>query len=60
MMDYIAAIDRIFDHLENDDIDKAVMACVRIARNLQDHLYAAIFLRELYPVRKGFGTFISL
>lgn len=53
-MDYTAAINRVFDHLENDDVDKAVMTCLRIARNLQDHLYAAIFLRELYPVRRDF------
>ncbi|MBU4230703.1 MAG: hypothetical protein KKG88_10425 [Proteobacteria bacterium] len=53
-MDYEAAINRVYDHLENDDVDKAVMTCLRIARNLQDHLYAAIFLRELYPVRRDF------
>jgi hypothetical protein len=53
-MDYIAAINRVYDHLENDDVDKAVMTCLRIARNLQDYLYAAIFLRELYPVRRDF------
>jgi len=53
-MDYTATINRVFDHLENDDVDKAVMTCLRIARNLQDHLYAAIFLREFYPVRREF------
>jgi hypothetical protein len=53
-MDYTAAINRVFEHLENDDVDSAVMTCLRIARNLQDHLYAAIFLREFYPVRKEF------
>jgi len=53
-MDYTAAINRVYDHLENDDVDKAVMTCLRIARNLQDYLYAAIFLRELYPVRRDF------
>ncbi len=53
-MDYNAFINRVYEHLENDDVDKAVMVCLRIARNLQDYLYAAIFLREFYPVRKEF------
>jgi hypothetical protein len=48
-MDYEAAIERVYDHLENDHVDKAVMTCLRIARNLQDFLYAAVFLREMYP-----------
>jgi len=51
-MDYVAAIERIYDHLENDHVDKAVMTCLRIARNLQDYLYAVIFLREMYPNRR--------
>jgi len=46
-MDYAAAIERVYDHLENDHVDKAVMTCLRIARNLQDFLYAAVFLREM-------------
>jgi len=53
-MDYTAAINRVFEHLENDDVEKAVMTCLRIARNLHDHFYAAIFLREFYPVRREF------
>ena len=53
-MDYLAAISRVYDHLEEDRVDKAVMTCLRIARNLQDHLYAAIFLREMYPVKREF------
>ena len=48
-MDYAAAIERVYDHLENDHVDKAVMACVRIARNLRDFVYAAVFLREMDP-----------
>lgn len=48
-MDYTKAIDRVYDHLENDNVDKAVMTCLRIARNLQDHLFTAVFLREFYP-----------
>ena len=48
-MDYAAAIERVYEHLENDHVDKAVMACLRIARNLQDYLYVAVFLREMHP-----------
>jgi hypothetical protein len=48
-MDYAAAIERVYDQLENDQVDKAIMTCLRIARNLQDFLYAAVFLREMYP-----------
>jgi len=51
-MDYTAAIERVYDHLENDHVDKAVMTCLRIARNLQDYLYAAAFLREMYPNKR--------
>jgi len=48
-MDYSNAIERIYDHLENDQVEKAVLLCLRVARNLQDHLNAMIFLRDLNP-----------
>lgn len=48
-MDYEKAIARVYEHLENNDVEKAVMACLRIARAAKDYLNAAIFLRELYP-----------
>ena len=51
-MDYAAAIERVYDHLENDHVDKATMTCLRIARNRQDYLYSAVFLREMYPNRR--------
>jgi hypothetical protein len=53
-MDYRAAINRVYDHLEENRVDKAVMTCLRIARNLRDHMYTAVFLRELYPVNREF------
>lgn len=53
-MNYTSAIERVYDHLENDDVDKAVMTCLRVSRHLQDHLYTAIFLREFYPTRTEF------
>jgi len=52
--DYAAAIERVYEYLKNDHVDRAVMTRLRIARNLQDYLYVAIFLREMYPVRREF------
>lgn len=49
MMDLQQKIDRIYEHLDADELEKAVMACLRMARANQDHLNAIIFLRELYP-----------
>jgi hypothetical protein len=51
-MDYETAIARIYDHLEANHVEQAVMACLRVARHAKDYLNAAIFLRELYPNRK--------
>ncbi|MBD9624742.1 hypothetical protein IB279_17505 [Ensifer sp. ENS06] len=48
-MDYAPIIARIFDHLEDDKIEKAVMGCLRLARHLKDYPSSAIFLRELNP-----------
>ncbi|RII25142.1 MAG: hypothetical protein CXR31_14730 [Geobacter sp.] len=53
-MDYPSAIERVYEHLEGGHVDKAAMTCLRIARNLNDYLYAAIFLREMYPVDREF------
>ena len=58
-MDYAAAIERVYDHLDSDHVDKAVMICLRIARNLQDNLYAAAFLREMYPTNREFMRILS-
>lgn len=48
-MDFPAALERIHDHIEDDRVENAVMACLRVARACKDSLFAAIFLRELYP-----------
>jgi len=53
-MDYPSALERVYEHLEGGHVDKAAMTCLRIARNLNDYLYAAIFLREMYPVDREF------
>jgi hypothetical protein len=48
-VEFEKAIARIFEHLEEDRVESAVMGCLRIARATKDYLNAAIFLRELYP-----------
>jgi hypothetical protein len=54
-MDYAAAIERVYTHLEDDHVDRAVMTCLRIARHVRDYMFTAIFLREMYPVRREFA-----
>lgn len=54
-MNYSAAINSIYDYLEKNQVDKAVMTCLRISRNLQDHLYTAVFLREMYTEKSEFN-----
>lgn len=49
MSDPDAIIGRIHDHIENGDIDKAVIACLRLARCIGDHFNAVMFLREMRP-----------
>ena len=58
-MEYRAVIERIYEHLENDDLGKAVMACLRVARHTQDYLNTAVFLRELYPDRTQLTQWIK-
>jgi len=54
-MDYDKSLARIYEHLEEDQVEKAVMGCLRVARNAKDYLNAAIFMRELYPDRHEVG-----
>jgi len=46
-MDYNAALAEVYEHLNADDVENAVMSCLRIARSANDYLNAAVFLREL-------------
>src|SRR4051794_7150704 len=48
-MDYQTAIERIYEYVNDGEIDRAVMACLRIARHRKDYVSAAVFLREMYP-----------
>lgn len=45
-MDLRDIIQKVYDELEHDRVENALMLCVRLARGIQDHLYSAIFLRE--------------
>ena len=57
-MDYAAAIERVYAHLEDDRVDRAAMTCLRIARSLRDNLSAAVFLHEMYPGRREFARIL--
>lgn len=46
---------RIFDHIENGDVDKAVRASLRLSRLIGDHMNTALFLRELLDDKKEIG-----
>lgn len=45
-------IERIYDHVENDDADKAVFACLRLSRSIGDVFNTLLFLKELHPDKK--------
>src|SRR5260221_1109368 len=51
-MDYDAVLAEAYRYLNEDDVESAVMACLRIARSADDYLNAAVFLRELYPKKE--------
>lgn len=46
-MDHADLVDGIFEDLRNDRLESAVTGCLRLARNLKDHVSAAMFLQEL-------------
>lgn len=51
-MDTAEALERIFLHIENGDVDKAVRTCLRVSRHIKDYFHTAIFLRELIDDKK--------
>lgn len=40
-------VQRIYDHVEQGEIDKAVRTSLRLSRHIGDHMNTALFLREL-------------
>ena len=59
-MEYFQQIERVYEHIENDEVAKAVMGCLRIARHLRDYVNACIFLREMYPDKLEFARILHL
>jgi hypothetical protein len=49
MMQPLDLVERIYNHVEARDVDKAVIACLRLARAVNDTFNAVMFLRELHP-----------
>lgn len=45
-------IERIYDHIENDDVDRAVFASLRLSRSIGDVFNTLLFLKELRPDKK--------
>lgn len=50
-MELVEVLSRIFDHIENGDVDKAVRACLRVSRHIKDYMHTAWFLFELIDDR---------
>jgi hypothetical protein len=48
-MQPLQLVERVYEHVGARDIDKAVMACLRLARALGDTVNVVTFLRELHP-----------
>lgn len=46
-MNTTTLLERVFDHVENGDVDKAVRTSLRVSRHIGDYMNTAIFLREL-------------
>ena len=56
MPDNSEIIDRIYEHVEAGSTDKAVFACLRLARNIDDIVNTIVFIRELYPDKRQLDT----
>jgi hypothetical protein len=47
-MDKEQLVQQIYDHLEADRVESALMDCLRLSRSIKDHLNTATFLWELF------------
>ena len=45
-------IGKIYNHIENDKVDNAVFACIRLSRTIGDVFNTLLFLKELRPDKK--------
>jgi hypothetical protein len=50
-MDAHELVERVYDHVESGEVDKAVIASLRLARRVGDLFNIIVFLRELHPDR---------
>lgn len=55
-METAAIIQQIYTHVESGHVDKAVFACIRLARSIGDVLNLLTFMRELSSDSKQFKT----
>lgn len=46
-MNYADAIERIYNSIDDNNVNKAVMQCLRIARHRKDYFYITLFLHEM-------------
>lgn len=51
-------VQRVFDHVEDGAVDKAVRASLRLSRRIGDYMSTAMFLRELYAKSGEFARVI--
>ncbi|MCI5164685.1 MAG: hypothetical protein D3903_01015 [Candidatus Electrothrix sp. GM3_4] len=49
-------VEKIFDHVENDEIDKAVFCCMRLSRKIGDIFNLIMFMRELSLDKEQFNN----
>jgi hypothetical protein len=47
-MDTEQLVQQIYDHLDADRVESALMGCLRLSRSIKDHLNTATFLWELF------------
>lgn len=56
MPDTLGLVNRIYDHVESDEIDKAVYTSLRLSRMMGDTFSSVLFLRELSADKKQFDS----
>lgn len=48
-MQLLELVERVYEHVEAREVDKAVIVCLRLARAVNDAANVVMFLRELHP-----------
>ena len=60
MINNIELIHKIYNYVEDEEITKAVFACLRLSRNMNDPYNIALFLRELSSNKKEFDKAFAM